>query len=1136
MSWASKQIIASTMQVWAANQALRDRLGTAGAKADAAGNAAGSTVYAINGDAALWGNPIPITWGRRRITGQFLQLGIQRQQTIISEKPINAAGYGVYGDAAVAGNRHGWEVTSNVQISSETKFYSTFAYCFGAPGSKTATQILTKLWFNGQLVYDIDQGQLSTEFRFKLYPGSEDQIPDSELNKTRYPQPVAYRGMIYIVFYDYSINGQTTSGNPLVEAEFVQQVTNDNSATEYSKSVAISTSFWYPLLDSKKGIIYIFGNNQRIYKYRVSDRVLLGSYPITGLTNESNQFSAAAREKCIFRLGSNVYTIFQRSASNAERVFVCNLDTGVVTGWVGNEDTPPFVQWLTWISPVVQGTEAWIVACGLFGSAYLFKVTMDGAISLIKTTSRSTGIDAGAKGIPNLSGPPTTVYWYRKDLYFNDTIVKTFDRNIGNIEYCPVDNTLVVFLTGAGTGDWQITKISRANPPEVLWDRLAADYPAYVYWPTTASGLHQNSYTAGQRLGWTTGTWLIMLDLITGQIDVTPSSVVTLNGNGLYDAYTNRMIYTVGNSVSSTTNIADWSFSKHTTGNMLLSDFLKDIARMQGYTDANITVENIPDEIVGAAITQVTDLDTMLDDIRRAYNFQIIKTGQKIRFTRRGYGLALEVDGSYTEDQRAVLSDGDGVVVTVESETVAPSQAPGTIVLKYIDPDYNFTVVPFSYKRNDPMADRTVELKLELPIIMTGSDAAALAARALVDSTVAGTTHKFRLPQANLAHEPGDIIELIFDDYTDTVRAVEISYNGDFSLTIDAESMYTEEGPTYPVPDPILPALPPALLGGEGAALIIDSTLIRAEDEQDTPMLESYVSVIAAARLPVLGTSVINRSVDNGQMKPVATTQDSPTYGTLLGNLSVGPVMCVNYDEVIQLQMVQGDPDDFHTDTLLNVLAGKNRVMVGNTGRWEQIGYIEASYDSNTFTVTLTGIIRGLRGTEPFASMHQVGDYALPVVDGQPNMMSDSLIDLNKLATYAISDDNARVNYDDAISLPILGTSRRPWAPYNVHVIDTAGDLAISWNRRTRLTGPLNNGNPNVPLDETDERYQLLLYRAGNIVRTLPELTAPTFTYTAAMQAEDGWTGSITQLQLNVSQISALVGPGFANAGTYDVE
>jgi hypothetical protein len=76
--------------------------------------------------------------------------------------------------------------------------------------------------------------------------------------------------MIYIVFYDYSINGQTTSGNPLVEAEFVQQVTNDNSATEYSKSVAISTSFWYPLLDSKKGIIYIFGNNQRIYKYRKS--------------------------------------------------------------------------------------------------------------------------------------------------------------------------------------------------------------------------------------------------------------------------------------------------------------------------------------------------------------------------------------------------------------------------------------------------------------------------------------------------------------------------------------------------------------------------------------------------------------------------------------------------------------------------------------------------------------------------------------------------------------------------------------------------------------------------------------------------------------------------------------------------
>lgn len=146
------------------------------------------------------------------------------------------------------------------------------------------------------------------------------------------------------------------------------------------------------------------------------------------------------------------------------------------------------------------------------------------------------------------------------------------------------------------------------------------------------------------------------------------------------------------------------------------------------------------------------------------------------------------------------------------------------------------------------------------------------------------------------------------------------------------------------------------------------------------------------------------------------------------------------------------------------------------------------------------------------------------------------MIDLNKVATYAVADGNARVNYDDAVSLPILGASRRPWAPYNVHVIDTAGDLTITWKRRTRLTGPLNNGNSIVPLDETDEEYQLLLYRAGSIVRTLPALTSPTFTYTAAMQAEDGWTGSITQLQLNVSQISELVGPGFANAGTYDVE
>lgn len=1142
MSWASKQIITQTMQVWAANQALRDRLGAAGATADAAGNAAGSTVYAINGDAALWGKAIPITWGRRRITGQMLQMGIQRQQTIVKETQINPEWYAIYGDAAVTGNRHGWAVQSNVQIQSETKFYSTFAYCFGAPGNREATQILKKLWFNGQLVYDIDQGQLSTEIRFKLYQGDEFQLPDEELNRIRYSQPVAYRGLIYIVFYDYSINGQTVSGNPLVEAEFAEQVTNSNALVGYTKSITIPSDFWYPMLDARKGIVYIFGEDVKIYKFRVSDRMFLGATPITGLTNESSHFFAAARVLGNFRIGTTLFGIFQRAASNAQRVFVVNLDTGVITDWHGNNNsalTPSLnnIMQLNNYSPLVQngleGSVAWILAISIFGDHFLFKVDINGQLTNVEWGTIGSN---GANGIllPTNTSKPVMAYWYQKNLYFDGVLYKTFATNIRALWYSPLDNTIVAWCQDT-LGDWSFHKVARDDASDVKWSRYQADYPLITVVPDSLNW-KMNSYTAGQRIGWSTGTRLHMLDLISGELSSIPSSSAVGLGTGLFDAFTNRIILSTGNETAGTTNISDYPFYNYTTGNMLLSTFLRNIAQMQGYETGNITIENIPDQIVGAAITQVTDLDSMLDDVRRCYNFQIIKSGNKIRFTRKGYGNSLVVDATYTEDQRAILSDSDSVYVTVETETVAPTQSPGTVIVSYIDPDYNFTVVPFSYKRNDPLADRSVELKLNLPIIMSGSDAAALAARALIDSNLGGTTHKFRLPQANLAHEPGDIVTLVFDDYTDTVRIVEISYNGDFSLSIDAESMYTEDGPAYPVPVPILPEIPPSLLSGEGMALIMDTTLIRASDQVNANVLEIYASVVAAGRLPVTGVSVISQGVDGGQLRPVATTGSSPTYGLLITALSAGPVLQVNYDEVIQFQLAQGDSSDFQTDTLENMLAGKNRALIGVTGRWEQIGYIAASYDSNTFTMTLTGIVRGWRGTEVFAPLHVIGDYVIPITSDEPNILTNDVVDLNKIATYAVADGNARVNYDDAVSLPILGASRRPWAPYNVHVINAAGDLTITWKRRTRLTGPLNNGNSIVPLDETDEEYQLLLYRAGSIVRTLPALTSPTFTYTAAMQAEDGWTGSITQLQLNVSQISELVGPGFANAGTYDVE
>lgn len=1107
----------------AAGAPLRAGRDAAFAAGDAAANAAANA--AISGTAELWGKPIPITWGRRRITGQLLQIGPQSQQTVTTRYRLNPA---IDSDIISFGGGFGWQ--SNIGEKIETRFVSTFAYCFGQPGNKDAKQILTKLWFNGQLVYDINAGQLSNEIRFKLYAGSEEQLPDGQLNGTRYAYPVAYRGMMYIVFYDYSIAGQTSQGNPTIEAEFAEELTNINPVSRYDTyGSTLSTSFRGLAVDPKKGVVYAAAASGRFYKFDIASERLLSDYPATNLPTGGPGNNVTLLYIFAFaRLNNVPYVFCTAAAGNTRDLLMFNADTGVCVAY--------YRRALGFFAPSMANARAsvyegggciYLATSGVVGDVQLFRCT-ESSVTLIKEYSEPDPELAIALPDGRLVHVVDDEVWLAGALFY------TMPQAIAQVFYVSFDNTLVVIST-SGSSPWSIRKITLDATPVLKWELTSATYGSFVF-PigSQCEGFMSLSNTGGdQRIAWNNSLQTAVLDMISGSLELVPRVNDTFGSAVVFDAFTNTLIG--WNTVAGGASLVSYPVFNQTSGSMLLATFLRDIALMQGYEDANIVVEGIPDTIIGAVITQQTDIDSMLNDIRRCYNFQIIKSGKHIRFTRRGYGTSMVVDGSYTEDQRAVLSEDDDVVITVETEIASATQAAGTIVLSYIDPDYNYTVVPFTYKRNDPDYDQSVSLPLNLPIIMHGSEAAALAARALIDNNLSDATQSFRLPQANIAHEPGDLIELIYDDYSETVRAVEISYNADFSLSIKSEGAYTQDGPTYIVPPPVLPPEPPALLSGEAMPLILDTTLMRAADEYDRETLETYVSAVSSGRLPLTAGVSMNKAVADATMAAVASISDVLTVGQLTATMSAGPVMQVNYDEVINFRIVQGDGASFHTDTLENMLAGANRLLVGMAGRWEQIGYITADVDTTLNVVTLTGVVRGWRGTELFAGLHAIGDYVLPIDDPAIALITDLPSDLTKVATYAASDNMLRLNYEDAQGVTISGIARRPWAPYNVHAVASGGDLALSWKRRTRLTGPLENGTGVVPLDEASEAYRLVIYRAGAVVRTV-ELTAPAYTYTAAEQTADGWAGSVVSIQLDVMQLSELVGPGFIKSGTYDVE
>ena len=88
-----------------------------------------------------------------------------------------------------------------------------------------------------------------------------------------------------------------------------------------------------------------------------------------------------------------------------------------------------------------------------------------------------------------------------------------------------------------------------------------------------------------------------------------------------------------------------------------------------------------------------------------------------------------------------------------------------------------------------------------------------------------------------------------------------------------------------------------------------------------------------------------------------------------------------------------------------------------------------------------------------------------------------------------------------------------------------AADVTFTWMRRTRFAG--DSWDPDtVPLNEQSEAYDLeVTDGAGHVVRTVPGLTAPSWTYPASLQAAD-FGAPQPAYTINLYQLSALYGRG----------
>jgi hypothetical protein len=177
---------------------------------------------------------------------------------------------------------------------------------------------------------------------------------------------------------------------------------------------------------------------------------------------------------------------------------------------------------------------------------------------------------------------------------------------------------------------------------------------------------------------------------------------------------------------------------------------------------------------------------------------------------------------------------------------------------------------------------------------------------------------------------------------------------------------------------------------------------------------------------------------------------------------------------------------------------------------------------------TLTGLLRGRRGTDVFVDGHQPGELFVLLDPDDVETLTVPLGELGLARSWRAVGFGALFEDAETIVQAHSGRDLMPLAP--VHPTGSrngAGDLTITWQRRTRIGGEWRDGTGSVPLGEASEAYEIdvLDGPAGQVFRTLNSI-GPTVVYTATEQTADFGAPQAT-IHLRVVQLSATIGRGF---------
>lgn len=531
---------------------------------------------------------------------------------------------------------------------------------------------------------------------------------------------------------------------------------------------------------------------------------------------------------------------------------------------------------------------------------------------------------------------------------------------------------------------------------------------------------------------------------------------------------------------------------------------LADLLSRAGYAAADYDVSALAQTpIQGYVIQEPTSARRAIEPLQIVAPFDLVETDGRLKAVLRGGGAVATVPPS---EWRATPEDEapPAPLLIARAEEL---DLPREVAVEVVDPARRFEATCQRARRLASSA-RSVQ-KISLPVVCGASAAKKIAETKLYTAWAERELVKLSVSRTWAALDPADVIHLGNGDLlrlaSVTQSAGVLTLEGFYSRAETLDSLAAADGGLD---------LRAADAGAVPSALYL-MDLPALQSAHDQPGV--YVAVTG---LDGWKSADILRSADGVAYAAFTASAVPATAGIATSVLGSSAAFYQDNKNAVSVQMTRGTLSSCAKEDLLN---GANAALLG-----DEIVQFQTATLTGPGLYTLSGLLRGRRGTESAVSTHVLGEKFVLLHAGAVDFISAPLGDRDKGYTFRALSAGQSLNEAQDYTFTYGMRTLKPLSPVRIRgtrSLGSSGDLTVTWTRRARRDAEWTD-HIDVPLDETEELYAAEIMDGETVVRAFDALTAPTLTYTTEQQADDWGSAVPATFSVRVCQISARFGRG----------